>query len=54
MLTVGRPKTISEIIDRLDAIREELTSIQRRLEKMERVEAPQPPPSKGQKPNAED
>ena len=38
MADLGRPKTISEIIDRLDLIREELISIQRRLEKMERSE----------------
>jgi hypothetical protein len=33
------PKTISEILDRLDVIREELFSLQRSLEKLGTVEA---------------
>jgi len=33
------PKTISELADRLERIREELFSVQRALEKMEPIEA---------------
>jgi hypothetical protein len=33
------PKTISELADRLERIREELFSIQKSLEKMEPIEA---------------
>jgi len=33
------PKTISELADRIERIREELFSIQRSLEKMEPIEA---------------
>ena len=39
----GPPKNIGEIVDRLDVLREELTMIQRSLEKMERSEGPAPP-----------
>lgn len=50
MADAGRLKTIAEIIDRLESIREELMVIQRRLEKMEHIEAPEPPPSRRGKP----
>jgi hypothetical protein len=33
------PKTISELADQIERIREELFSVQRSLEKMERIEA---------------
>jgi hypothetical protein len=36
------PRPITELADRLDAVREELLTIQRSIEKIEQQETPQP------------
>jgi len=43
MAKVNKPApTITELADRLETVREELLTIQRSIEKMEKQEAPQP------------